>query len=409
MKSLTIGGTPTSGRTADRPGPVPVGAASRQDTFIRRGQLRGQLGSAKLHFPNDLRRWVQCVAGTGLALQAAVQGETGIMFSNRTAVVALASACVVAAAGGGYLASRQNAGIPAAQSVAVTPGDALEAQPVEETEALIAEPLKPVPAQRREISQRPASQPAPAARPTPAPRPTPTPTAAHTSSSIDLPRPSTPTSAPVSEPVQTATPAVEAAAPTARDDEVRAPEIARAPEPPARAFEELVVSADSVIGLQMETAVNSERARVEDRVEARVVRDVKVGGAVAIPAGSHAIGSVMVVERGGKVKERARLGIRFHTLVLADGTRLPITTETLYRTGEAPGNASAAKIGGGAAAGAILGAILGGAKGAAIGGTIGAGAGTASVMTSDRSAATFPAGTDVTARILSPVTVTVEK
>ena len=60
-------------------------------------------------------------------------------------------------------------------------------------------------------------------------------------------------------------------------------------------------------------------------------------------------------------------------------------------------------------AGAILGAILGGAKGAAVGATTGAGAGTAAVVTGDRSAAEFPVGTEVTARILSPVTVTVEK
>jgi hypothetical protein len=169
------------------------------------------------------------------------------------------------------------------------------------------------------------------------------------------------------------------------------------------------VSAESVIGLQMETAITTERARIEDRVEARVVRDVRVGGDVAIPAGSRALGSVMVVERGGKMKERARLGIRFHTLVLADGTQVPITSETIFRNGDAPGNASASKIGGGAVAGAILGAIIGGAKGAAIGGSAGAGAGTAAVMAGDRSVASFPAGAEVTARIVAPVTVTVEK
>ena len=69
------------------------------------------------------------------------------------------------------------------------------------------------------------------------------------------------------------------------------------------------------------------------------------------------------VERGGKFKERARLGIRFHTLVLADGTRVPINTETIYRDGDAPANGSAQKVGGGAVGGAILGAILGGGKG----------------------------------------------
>jgi hypothetical protein len=164
-----------------------------------------------------------------------------------------------------------------------------------------------------------------------------------------------------------------------------------------------------VIGVQVETALSSETARVEDRVEAHVVRDVRAGGVVAIPAGTRALGSVTLVERGGKFKESARLGIRFHTLVLADGTRVPVTTETITRQGNSPGQGTAAKIGGGAVVGAILGAIAGGAKGAAIGAATGGGAGTAAVAVGDRNPATFPAGTDVTARILSPVTVTVEK
>jgi hypothetical protein len=196
----------------------------------------------------------------------------------------------------------------------------------------------------------------------------------------------------------------------ARVEELRPVEPARLPqEPPAPAVRELVVSADSVLGLQLESTVSSERARVEDRVDARVVRDVRVGGDVAIPAGSRAIGSVMSVERGGRLKDRAKLGIRFHTLVLADGTEVPITSETIYRNGDAPGQGSAAKIGGGAVAGAILGAILGGGKGAAIGGAAGAGAGTATVMAGDRSEAVFQSGAELTARIVSPVTVVVDR
>ena len=180
-------------------------------------------------------------------------------------------------------------------------------------------------------------------------------------------------------------------------------------EPPAKLFRELVVPADSVIGLQTENTVSSEHARVEDRVDARVIRDVRVRNQVAIPAGSHAMGSVMVVESGGKFKEKARLGIRFNTLVLPDGTRLPVSTETIYREGEPPSNKSAAKIGGGAVIGTILGGILGGAKGAAVGAAAGAGGGAAAVAAGDRSAVTLPAGTQMTARFLSPVTVTVEK
>src|SRR5262249_27651221 len=96
-------------------------------------------------------------------------------------------------------------------------------------------------------------------------------------------------------------------------------ETPRGPEPPQHTVEELIVAAQTVIGLQTETRLSSETARVEDRVDARVTRDVRVGDRIAIPAGAHAIGSVMQVERGGKFKERARLGVRFHTIVLADG------------------------------------------------------------------------------------------
>lgn len=136
---------------------------------------------------------------------------------------------------------------------------------------------------------------------------------------------------------------------------------------------------------------------------------MRVGGRVAIPAGSKVSGSVVTVERGGKLRDKARLGIRFHTLTLADGSRIPISTETIYRSGQPRGDDNAKKIGGGAVAGAILGAIIGGGKGAAIGATAGAAGGSVMVMNGDPSEAVFPAGVEVTARIVSPVTVTVER
>jgi hypothetical protein len=88
---------------------------------------------------------------------------------------------------------------------------------------------------------------------------------------------------------------------------------------------------------------------------------------------------------------------------------VPLSTETIYREGEAPGQASATKIGAGAVGGAILGAILGGGKGAAIGATAGAGGGAAVVAAGDRATVTLPVGTPMTARILSPLSVTIEK
>jgi hypothetical protein len=171
----------------------------------------------------------------------------------------------------------------------------------------------------------------------------------------------------------------------------------------------LVIPSDAVLGLQIERTVTTEVARVEDRVDARVTRDVRVGDRVAIPAGSLVEGSVMEVERGGKVRDRAKLGIRFHTVVLADGTRLNIKTDSVVREGSSPAKESAAKIGGAAAGGAILGAILGGGKGAVIGGSIGAAGGTAATMAGNRQPAVLPAGSTVSVRVQQPVTVTIEK
>jgi hypothetical protein len=329
------------------------------------------------------------------------------MTPNRLALAALGFTCVAAATGGGYLATRHNAAIEPAAAATVVPASpaAVSTAPaVHETEAVVgdAKPAEVVPprtAKERATAPRPA---APAARrpETPSARPAPQP-----------PAPTWPVSVPSGFPTDTSA-SQTPADPTPSVIENTQVESARAPEPPPvpeKEFQELVVSANSVIGLQLEGAISSDRANVEDRVEARVVRDVRVGNDVAIPAGARALGSVTQVERGGKFKERARLGIRFHTLVLADGTRLPITSETIYRNGDAPGNASAAKIGGGAVAGAILGAIIGGAKGAAIGAGAGAGGGTAAVMAGDAKAATFPSGTEVTARIVSPVAVTIER
>jgi hypothetical protein len=173
--------------------------------------------------------------------------------------------------------------------------------------------------------------------------------------------------------------------------------------------EELVVSADSVLGLQIDTTVTTEKAKLEDPVEARVTRDVLVGSNVAIPAGTRVMGSVTQVERGGKVKDKARLGVRFHTLVMADGARLPLRTDAIYREGQSPGQESAAKIGASAVGGAILGAIIGGSKGAAIGASVGAAGGTAAVMAGGRNPAVLTAGTSVTVRLEEPVTITVEK
>ncbi len=342
------------------------------------------------------------------------------MLSNRLAFTALGAACIAAAAGGGYLATRQNV-VPVQASAAVAATQAGAPAPA----AAAPAPLPDTEAMAGDTSAKPAAATAPVADAAPkpsrdkAPVRSPEPKASraplraeqvarHDAAPLNRPGPSAAAQSLIAPtapaPIAAIAMPSDGVAPIA--DDHAAQDAAKAPDPP-NVVEELVVAADSVIGLQTDTPISSERARVEDRVEGRVTRDVRVNNRVAIPAGTKAFGTVTLVEHGGKFKERARLGVRFNSLVLADGTRLSISTETMYREGDAP--TSAAKVGGGAVGGAILGAILGGGKGALIGGMAGAGAGSAAVMAGDRNAAVLPAGATMTVRMLSPVTVTLDK
>ena len=187
------------------------------------------------------------------------------------------------------------------------------------------------------------------------------------------------------------------------------PKPASAPPPTGTELTQLVIATDAVIGLRLDTSVSSEHARVEDRVTARVTRDVRVGDHVAIPSGATAYGEVTIVERGGRLRDRARVGVCFTSIVLADGTRIPIETDALIREGSSPSTDSAGKIGGGALGAAIIGGLLGGKRGAVIGGAAGAGAGTAVVLAGGRSAAVLAAGSPVTVRLGRPATVTVDR
>ncbi|MEZ5285083.1 MAG: hypothetical protein R2712_09795 [Vicinamibacterales bacterium] len=331
---------------------------------------------------------------------------------NKLVFAALTAGCLAAAGLGGFLAVRYgqptaaSAEAPAVAPVApatavpgavtesegvIAPAPAPSAPPVAEAPAAPAPaasrprpvrettPSRPAP-ERREPARRASAEPARPARPI---EPEPAPVASNGGSMWETRPAVTPEPPPIAE------------------------EPAPPPAPPAPEFVDLQVPADSVLGLQVERTVSSETARIEDKVSARVTRDVRVAGRIAIPAGSIVSGSVTDVDRGGKMKGKARLAVRFHTVTLADGSQLAIRTDTVVREGDSPSRETAAKVGGATIGGAILGAILGGGRGAAIGAGVGAAGGTAASMANDRNPALLPAGSSVTVRVQEPVTVTV--
>ena len=339
------------------------------------------------------------------------------MFSKPLGLILLVLGCVTAAAGGAYVATRHNtaetvATAPAEASAAsaVAPAEASgpAAQPVAETEAKVtaAKADAPEPARTSARDSRPAAPPtrrqdAPARKPVVAEAQQTGRTEPTAQRTVPM-NGGAPAAAPQTE--QGPIPASPPLAPEPQRPMDAPPDAPRVPQ-----FEDVILPAASVIGLQLETSLSSDRARLEDRVDARVSRDVMASGRVAIPVGSRVIGSVIEVDRGGKVKAAARLGIRFHTVVLTDGSEVSLRTESIYREGESPARNSAKKIGGGAVAGMILGGILGGGKGAAVGGATGAAGGTAAVMSGDRGTVNIAPGQFLNARLSSPATITVER
>lgn len=342
---------------------------------------------------------------------------------NKLVFAALILGCLAAAGVGGFVAVRSTQPAATAEAPATSPAEVPATNSpgvVTESEGLIAPaPAAPsatpatkppvarvTPSSETVVIERPRSRPA---REAAASRPAPEPESRRAAATPPRPTPAPEPPPPAAPSGSSGTmwetrPAVDPEPPPAVVDEPPQP-----PPPPAPEYLDLQVPADSVLGLQVERTVTSDLARVEDKVNARVTRDVRVGSRVAIPAGSIVTGSVTEVDRGGKMKGKARLAVRFHTVTLADGSQLSLRTDAVVREGESPARETAAKVGGAAIGGAILGAILGGGKGAAIGAGVGAAGGTAASMANDRNPATLPAGTNITVRVQQPVTVTVQK
>jgi hypothetical protein len=315
--------------------------------------------------------------------------------TGKSLVVGIVGIAAVAAAGGGaYLALRMNASDAMTAVVSPpTPAAPVSVATPVETETTVAPVAPPAAAKPR------AARPAPAktdraAETVPVDRP----------SAVPVPVPADPPTAPPDLPATSAAPPVESVPPP-----IPAVERAPIPELAIPQFEEVTIGEDAVIGIRLDQSVSSSNAKVEDRVSARVSRDLTVNGRTAVSSGARLEGVVTTVERGGKMRDRARIGIRFNTLILTNNTRVPIQTAVIFRDGESPAGEAGAKIGASAVVGAILGAVIGGKKGAAIGTAAGAAGGTAAVMAGDENAAVMPAGSMLTVRLTAPVTIIIDR
>jgi len=170
---------------------------------------------------------------------------------------------------------------------------------------------------------------------------------------------------------------------------------------------EITIPAGTQLRVRLDNSVGSDLSRVEDTVRGHLVSPVVIDGRTVLTSGTPLTGAVTQAVRSGKVKGRARLGLRFHSLTAADRERYRISTRPWTAVAPATKTADAEKIGIPAAGGALIGALAGGKKGAAIGAAAGGGAGTAVVLSTRGKEVRLGPGAIVLVRLSEPLTVRV--
>jgi hypothetical protein len=164
--------------------------------------------------------------------------------------------------------------------------------------------------------------------------------------------------------------------PVTTADRASEPEPAPEPKPTPRPR---VLPAGTHLPIVLETTLSTKANQPEDGVVASLAEDVVVDGDVVLPAQAEVRGHVVVSQRSGRVKGRARMVVAFDEIRVRGRSYAIEATRFDVTAGSSKGR-DAKIAGGAAAAGAIIGAIADGGEGAVKGGLLGGAAGGAAVL-----------------------------
>jgi hypothetical protein len=158
------------------------------------------------------------------------------------------------------------------------------------------------------------------------------------------------------------------------------------------AYAQGTVLADTAVVVTLNQAISSKDARVGQKIDGVVDKDIVIDGKTLIPKGSKATLAVVEALSSGRLKGQAKLWLKI-TSVTVRGKAYQVVSNPSGQTGPTHDKRNVVAIGGGTAAGAIIGGIAGGGKGAAIGAVVGAAAGTAGAAATGKKEVEFPAET----------------
>jgi len=166
----------------------------------------------------------------------------------------------------------------------------------------------------------------------------------------------------------------------------------------------ITVPQGTLVQVRTSEGLESKHAKDGTPVQFTLIRDVAVGGVLAIPRGATLHGVVTEAKNAGALGGSSTLALKLTSLDLG-GQNYPIDSDQFRVKGPNKAGQTAGSAIGGALIGAIIGGAIGRGAGAAIGAGSGAVAGTAASAASPGPRAWIPAEALVTFHLATPVTV----
>jgi hypothetical protein len=167
----------------------------------------------------------------------------------------------------------------------------------------------------------------------------------------------------------------------------------------------VTVSTGTLLQLRTSEPVSSKRAKEGTLVDFTVIRDVAVGGVLAIPRGATVHGVVTEVKKAGQLTGSPELALTLTSLDLG-GQNYPLQTNQFKVKGPGKGAETAHDAIGGALVGTIIGCIAGRGAGCAIGAGAGAAVGMAGSAASHGPGVWIPSEARVDFHLAAPLTIT---
>ncbi len=180
-------------------------------------------------------------------------------------------------------------------------------------------------------------------------------------------------------------------------------------QPQARSYAEprgpVTIPQGTLVQVRTNESLNSKRAKDGEPVQFTVIRDVAVGGVLALPKGATVHGVVTEVKKAGDLGGSPELALRLTSLDLGGQSYQLDSDQFKVRGPNKAGQTVGSAVGGGII-GTIIGCAVGGrAAGCAIGAGAGLAAGTAASAASPGPGVWIPAEALVTFHLNSPLTV----